>query len=131
MSFLALSGRYPSLMRNLFEEIDLQLEESGSDEAYKLDLDDLLKKICPQFTKNDLHAQREWRRFASDIKRMLPDPQPPEGQPAERSIPSIDRPTFDLMLSFCFVGDIGYDPDDYQSDSQPNSVSKNQESLLL
>jgi len=130
MSFLALSGRYPSLMRNLFEEIDFQLEESESDQAFKLDLDKLLKAIHPQFTKNDFHAQREWRRFESDIKRMLPDPQLPESQPDkgqldERTIPSIDRPTFDLMLSFCFVGDIGYDPDDYQADSQPNSVSKN------
>jgi hypothetical protein len=27
----------------------------------------------------------------------------------------IDREIFDLMLSFCFVGDIGYDPDDFES----------------
>nr|WP_242036458.1 P-loop NTPase fold protein [Leptolyngbya sp. FACHB-321] len=128
MSFLALSGRHPSLMRNLFEEIDFQLEENASDGAYKLNFDELLKAIHPQSATDDFHAQREWRRFEGDIKRMLIDPQPTDDQITELSI---DRPTFDLMLSFCFVGDIGYDPDDYQSNPQPNSVSKNQESLLL
>ena len=144
MLCLALSGRYPSFMRNLFEEIDVQLEEKVLDKADKIniDLSKLLRAVELQFTKTDFYAQREWRRFVSDIQRMLSDHQPPadhsvhseqtkkaskggESDPSQIKL-LIDRPTFDLMLSFCFVGDIGYDPDDYKSDSQPNSISKNQ-----
>ncbi len=33
---------------------------------------------------------------------------------------TLDRETFNLALSFCFVGDIGYDPDDYHLDSKPD-----------
>ncbi|HEY9645362.1 MAG TPA: P-loop NTPase fold protein, partial [Chroococcidiopsis sp.] len=119
MSFLALSGRYPTFMRNLFEEIDVLLEEKSLDESQDgnpdnpqiaIALKDMLDKINPQLLGTDFHAQREWRRFSSDIQRMLHNP-----------TLKFDRQTFELMLSFCFVGDIGYDPDDYSPNSQPHS----------
>ena len=109
MSFLALSGRYPTYMRNLFEEIDVHFEENVKEgKPLEIYLEELLKPIQPT-TQNDRYAQREWRKFTSDIKRML---EQDEANPSKRTI---DRDVFDLMLSFCFVGDIGYDPDDFES----------------
>jgi WD40 repeat protein/predicted KAP-like P-loop ATPase len=110
MSFLALSGRYPTYMRNLFEEIDVLFEETISDESpLEIYLEELLEPIKPTATESDRYAHREWRKFTSDIKRML---EHDEDHPTKLKI---DREIFDLMLSFCFVGDIGYDPDDFES----------------
>ncbi|MBD2175417.1 hypothetical protein H6F42_00625 [Pseudanabaena sp. FACHB-1998] len=109
MSFLALSGRYPEYMRNLFEEIDVLFEEADCD-PLEIYLDKLLKLIKPIATQSDRYAQREWRKFTNDIKRML-EPDDVEHPPKLK----IDRDVFDLMLSFCFVGDIGYDPDDFET----------------
>lgn len=110
MSFLALSGRYPTYMRNLFEEIDVMFEETISDESpLEIYLEDLLEPIKPKATESDRYAHREWRKFTSDIKLML---EPDQDHPTKLKI---DRKIFDLMLSFCFVGDIGYDPDDFES----------------
>jgi hypothetical protein len=108
MSFLALSGRYPEYMRNLFEEIDVLFEEKNCD-PLEIELSKLLKLIKPTVTRGDRFAHREWRRFTNDIKRMLE----PENEPKPTKL-AIDRQIFDLMLSFCFVGDIGYDPDDFE-----------------
>jgi predicted nucleic acid-binding Zn-ribbon protein len=110
MSFLALSGRYPTYMRNLFEEIDVLFEETISDNSsLEIYLEELLEPIKPTSTESDRYAHREWRKFTSDIKRML---EPDQAQPTKLKI---DRDIFNLMLSFCFVGDIGYDPDDFES----------------
>ena len=111
MSFLALSGRYPTYMRNLFEEIDVMFEETISDESpLEIYLEKLLEPIKPTTApESDRYAHREWRKFTSDIKRMLEPDQDHHTQL------KIDRQIFDLMLSFCFVGDIGYDPDDFES----------------
>ena len=112
MSFLALSGRYPTYMRNLFEEIDVLFEETVvEDKHLEIYLEELLEPIKPTSTQSDRYAQREWRKFTSDIKRML---EPDETKPTKLKI---DRQIFDQMLSFCFVGDIGYDPDDFESKS--------------
>ena len=134
LSFLTLSGRYPSFMRSLFAEIDTQLEEkafeessfSGSDNpVLTIDLDNLLTAIHNEFPKTDAHARREWRRFDKDIRRMLfmsSNAQSKQSNHSQKSLPkksdgqpTLDRQTFELILSFCFIGDIGYDPDDHQA----------------
>ncbi|MGA1283968.1 MAG: P-loop NTPase fold protein, partial [Prochlorothrix sp.] len=100
--FLALSARYPDLMRDLLGELDAQFEEQGAEEVQNPTLSlkwgDLRQMLAPQVGESNLHLQREWRRFESDVCRTL-------GQCF-----SLDRATFYLVLSFCFVGDIGYDP---------------------
>ncbi len=98
-------------MRNLFEEIDVLFEETvKEDKTLEIELDKLLELINPKATEGDRYAHREWRKFTNDIKRMLE----PENEPKPTKL-AIDRKVFDLMLSFCFVGDIGYDPDDVAS----------------
>lgn len=103
IGFLALSGRYPDLMREILGELDAQLEENlitvSCDREPSLtvtwkDLGEVLETTIVQ----DAAIAREWRRLTSDGIRILG----PEF--------SLDRETFDLILSFCFVGDLGYDP---------------------
>ena len=83
MAFLALSGRYPSYMRSLFEEIDVLLEEKmlgdgqitiADNPKLEVPLDDLLKPKNFLIKEHDLYANREWRKFKSDIEKMLGDP---------------------------------------------------------
>jgi hypothetical protein len=52
---------------------------------------------------------------------MLKDPEQPKETPI---VLNLNRQTFELMLSFCFVGDIGYDPDDYSSEFEPRDTPK-------
>ncbi len=104
-SFLALSGRYPDFMRNVFEEIDTEFQEELEATDKLFDREIVLAKVYRQVPKSDYHAQREWRKFKSDIRRML-NPNPFR----------LDKADFYLALSFCFVGDIGYDPDDFSQD---------------
>ncbi|MGK7900628.1 MAG: P-loop NTPase fold protein [Hormoscilla sp.] len=121
MSFLALSGRYPEFMRHLLEEIDVLLEEHVGQYVDRKDkynprlsipLNVLLHdKLSYAKNSRDPYAEREWKRFEGDIKRMV-----------SSYILHIDRQTFELMISFCFVGDIGYDPDDrdIENDTPPS-----------
>lgn len=139
IALLALSGRYPNFTRHLFEEIDTQFEElSNADDNNAIltwTLTDLLKALYQKVPTHDHHYQREWRKFTHDIVQMLKPLQAKDldNQVNESSVPSaeipsetsgdslsIDRETFYLALSFCFVGDIGYDPDDYHLGSKPN-----------
>jgi predicted KAP-like P-loop ATPase len=124
ITFLALSGRYPDFTRYLFEEIDTKFEESSdSNEDNPIltwKLQKLLNKLKEQVSQNDHHNQREWRKFENDLRQMLKISPPQNDKAIEASSVktsndsfSLDRETFRLALSFCFVGDIGYDPDDY------------------
>ncbi|MEM6252746.1 MAG: P-loop NTPase fold protein [Cyanobacteria bacterium P01_D01_bin.156] len=101
--FLALSGRYPSLMRDVFQELDARFDEHVStldpNPSLTLKWNEFYTSLNPP-AKSNFYAHMEWRRFEGDITRIL-------GERFE-----IDRDTFHLALSFCFVGDIGYDPTD-------------------
>jgi predicted KAP-like P-loop ATPase len=114
IALLALSGRYPDFMRSLFEELATKFEEetdlSKKNPVLSVSLDNLTQDLQLQISSRDYHARREWRRFIGDLKRTL-------GSLYEGF--TIYFETFQLVLSFCFVGDLGYDPDDYLS--SPNS----------
>jgi WD40 repeat protein len=132
MSFLALSGRYPEFMRHLFEEMDDQLERASYAEphrdlgaAHTFKLNTLLGQIAPPKTDTDTYRQREWRRFRFDIHRLLSQDNQNAAVSEQTSLTfELTRQTFELMLSFCFVGDIGYDPDDYQATPGPEEASE-------
>jgi len=125
ITFLALSGRYPDFARHLFEEIGNQFEESSdsneNNPTLTWNLQALLDELKKQVSENDHHNQREWRKFEHDLRQMLKHGQTKPDPSIEISTTdainddsfSLDRETFNLTLSFCFVGDIGYDPDDY------------------
>ncbi|MDX2215717.1 MAG: hypothetical protein SFY66_20815 [Oculatellaceae cyanobacterium bins.114] len=58
-----------------------------------------------------------WRlRFQHDIQQMIPD---------TLTLNEMGRSTFNLILSFCFVGDIGYDPHDFSKTLESDSEISN------
>ena len=100
IAFLALAGRYPKEMRKLLEEIYLKFEENDED-TIKIPKDEWLSHLQNLDIFMDRHNQREWKKFKNDFRKM-----PPEKEFV------FEKRTFNLAISFCFVGDIGYDPDD-------------------
>ena len=50
--------------------------------------------------ETDNYLVQEWRQLETDTAVLMPD----------MPISQIDLKTFNLVRSFCFVGDIGYDP---------------------
>jgi predicted KAP-like P-loop ATPase len=103
IAFLALAGRYPKEMRKILAEIYLEFEETDENTVtiYK---NEWLENLDHQDAFIDMHTQREWKKFKNDFYKM-----PPETEFV------FEKRTFNLAVSFCFVGDIGYDPDDNQN----------------
>jgi hypothetical protein len=90
-----LAERYPDLMRELFDEIEIKVRA-------ELEAPELLKDI---FQEHKLQAEngflkRECERLQGDVKKLLPD----------IKLSEIDMRSFNLVRSFCFVSDLGYDP---------------------
>ncbi len=100
IAFLALAGRYPKEMRKLLEEIYLEFEETDENTII-INKDKWLNRLQNQDVFMDRHNQREWKKFKNDFYKMSP----------EKEF-VFEKRTFNLAVSFCFVGDIGYDPDD-------------------
>lgn len=105
VSFLALSGRYPDFMRHAFIEIDTCFEQASYEYGGQ-SIANILQGLEKPFPDTDKYANREWKRFQHDIQQMLPP---------YLSLAELGRSTFNLILSFCFVGDIGYDPNDFSA----------------
>ncbi|BAY66339.1 hypothetical protein NIES22_64780 [Calothrix brevissima NIES-22] len=99
VSFLALSGRYPYLMRSVFEDLEMYFEESR-------DLERNLLEFFPQkpSVNSDGYLYREWKRLCHDVKMLGLN---------DITLQQLGEDTFNMVRAFCFVGDIGYDPDDF------------------
>jgi len=100
IAFLALAGRYPKEMRKLLEEIYLEFEETDKNTVI-IEKDKWLNRLQNLDVFMDRHNQREWKKFKINFMKM-----PPQTEFV------FEKRTFNLATSFCFVGDIGYDPDD-------------------
>ena len=116
LAMLVLSGRYPTFMREVFTEIARFYEEKKHKHHntnnenqqdnpfyflyYFFEPLKYLKKI------NDIHLEREKKKFENDVETLI--------SPLKLTLSELKEENFHLALSFCFVGDIGYDPEDYQ-----------------
>ena len=98
---LSLSERYPNFMRNVFAEIETYFEE---EEVQDVRFIEIFRK--EQDLSNDIHSQREWNKFLNDVKKLIP---------SNIELEKLKQENFSIMFSFCFVGDIGYDPNDFVS----------------
>lgn len=119
IAFLALAGRYPKEMRKLLAEIYLEFEESDANMVI-LKKETWLHRLQQQDVFMDRHNQREWKKFKNDFIKM---------SPAEEFY--FERRTFNLAVSFCFVGDLGYDPDDYYNREYRYEDGKKQYGFLI
>jgi predicted KAP-like P-loop ATPase/peptidoglycan hydrolase-like protein with peptidoglycan-binding domain len=110
ISFLALSGRYPSLMRSVFEDLEMEFEENPTSERE-------LSSFFPEKPNldTDTYLCREWNRLLHDVKQM---------ELNSLTLQELGEDTFNMVRSFCFVGDIGYDPNDFKSADSLNGQSE-------
>jgi predicted RNase H-like nuclease (RuvC/YqgF family) len=120
LSVLSLSACYPDLIREVFDDLDIQFEELESQlEGLKQEekqqqmqklklLDSLLKTLESLLNtseeKDAPHLQREYRRLHHDATILL----------SGITLAQFDLETFNLVRSFCFFGDVGYSPEDSQ-----------------
>ncbi|RCJ27120.1 hypothetical protein A6770_02885 [Nostoc minutum NIES-26] len=111
VSFLALSGRYPSLMRSVFEDLEMHFEESRG--LHRSLLEFFPRKIA---SKSDSYLNREWNRLRHDVEKL---------ELGNLTLQELSEDTFNMVRSFCFVGDIGYDPDDFTLDRPSYSADLN------
>lgn len=107
VAFLALSGRYPNLMRGVFEEIDMCFEEGRSL--------DITFSACFEKCKtasHDSYLNREWDKLLHDVRAL---------KLTDVTLEQLGLETFNMIRSFCFVGDIGYDPNDFAATSHSSN----------
>jgi hypothetical protein len=103
--FLALSGRYPDLMRQMFQILDAQVKQgvSNTDATSEHKLVELFHaNRCGQ----DAYIQQEYDRLLKDVDALMPP---------DLTVSEIPPSTLDLVRSFSFVGDVGYIPGDDES----------------
>ncbi|EKU96877.1 nucleoside phosphorylase family protein,'ATP-binding protein, KAP family' [Leptolyngbya sp. PCC 7375] len=102
ITLLVISARYPDISRILFEEIELKFEELGESE---LKAKSLVEFFSEHYLDDNAQLKRDWQRLIHDVKKtkLIPD----------ISLAELGQDTFNTVRSFSFVGDVGYDPDDF------------------
>jgi len=114
LALLALSGRYPDLMRGIFDSIETCFEEQRTlEKAEKTShplhlrspLRDFFKKY--QLTEGDRYLQREFDKLQHDALQT-------NILPTALTLVDMTHEIFNLIRSFSFVGEIGEDPEDYR-----------------
>jgi hypothetical protein len=103
---LAVSSRLPNIMRDVLEKIGVELE-AGKDAP----LLQMLKDHRPDGT--DVLEVPEWNRILETLEKeaLLP---------SELRLREIGAPTFNLIRSFSFVGDIGAEPAEGEAQAAGN-----------
>ncbi|MEL6223442.1 MAG: P-loop NTPase fold protein [Cyanobacteria bacterium J06627_8] len=129
LALLALSGRYPDLMRSIFDDIETCFEEYRTEEKAKT-IDEAKAKrqnISIKFlNRRTLHRDSSLREFFEDYQLLERD------EYRQRELDQLMHDTlhttilpditlqdmthqiFNLIRSFSFVGEIGEDPEDYR-----------------
>lgn len=97
MTLLTLSEQYPNQMRELFQEITVDLKKAPDKPIL-----DLFHAQMPK-EKISTYETRQWVQLLLNAKALIP---------TSTSLKDIDMRTFMLVRAFCFVGDIGYEAND-------------------
>lgn len=96
---LALSGRFPDLMRDVFDALETELAR-----GVEMLFCQFFETFQPPY-QDDRHVQQEWGRLLEKVRLVTPADFP-------LRLSQFPLPTFDLVRSFSFVGEIGYDSDE-------------------
>ena len=103
-----MSARYPNLTRTIFEEIELKFDELKEEELKK---ESLINFFPDNYSScKDLYLKREWQKLIHDVTKikLIPD----------ISLSELGQDTFNMIRSFCFIGDVGYDPSDFTKNNK-------------
>ena len=95
---LALSCRYPDMMRDALEGLRGEVERSSP-----VTFTDFFQNFIPPAPR-DAFEKAEWQRLLDDLVDRMPP---------GLAINALLMEDFDLVRSFSFVGDIGYEPGDF------------------
>jgi hypothetical protein len=122
LALLALSGRYPNIMRGIFDDIQSCFEEQRTSEKAKQVTRQRTEEISPtlnlkspllDFFKNyrlpegDRYLQREFDKLQHDALQT-------SILPSALTLDDMSHEIFNLIRSFSFVGEIGENPEDYR-----------------
>jgi hypothetical protein len=114
LALLALSGRYATLMRGIFDAIETCFEEErtklkANALLQPLHLDSPLQEFFRQYqvSDRDLYLQSELNKLQHDALRT-------SILPPNFTLNDMTPEIFNLIRSFSFVGEIGEDPEDYR-----------------
>ncbi|MCY7273648.1 MAG: hypothetical protein LH702_07860 [Phormidesmis sp. CAN_BIN44] len=122
LALLALSGRYPNLMRGIFDDIQSCFEEQRTHEKAEQFTRQQAEKTSPilnlkspllEFFENyrlpegDRYLQREFDKLKHDALQT-------SILPSALTLDDMSHEIFNLIRSFSFVGEIGEDPEDYR-----------------
>lgn len=120
LALLALSGRYPNLMRGVFDSIETCFEEQRTLEkaektSQALNLRSPLRDFFEQYQllDGDRYLQREFEKLRHDALQT-------EILPRNLALDDMTHEIFNLIRSFSFVGEIGEDPEDYRINETKN-----------
>ena len=143
LALLALSGRYPNLMRGIFDDIQSCFEEQRTPDKAKQVTRQQIEETSPilnlksplcDFFKNyrlpegDRYLQREFDKLKHDALQT-------SILPSALTLDDMTHEIFNLIRSFSFVGEIGEDPEDYrfsgpEINGQSGVSTKSAEDLL-
>ena len=127
LALLALSGRYPDLMRGIFGNIETCFEEGRTQGDINKLAKDAKKEALAQKQGRLLHLQSpltaafdQYTLPASDqylhheFEKLRHDALETTILPPTLTLKDLSHEIFNLIRSFSFVGDIGEDPEDYR-----------------
>jgi polyhydroxyalkanoate synthesis regulator phasin len=123
LALLALSGRYPHLIRDIFENIETCFEENRIPKSGKL-TQKTPKAQSPlrdffdhyQLSNDDQYLKREFEKLKHDV--LQTDILPPN-----LSLEDLTHEVFNLIRSFSFVGEISENPEELGIDSHTSNRS--------
>jgi O-acetyl-ADP-ribose deacetylase (regulator of RNase III) len=98
---LALAGRYPAQMRETLEALKSKIEHNAPQTFVQF-----FETYEP--LEASVFEEREWELLLGDVQALLPP----------LTVGLMDLANFDLVRSFSFVGDIGYEPGDFPLEAQ-------------
>ncbi|MCY6492803.1 P-loop NTPase fold protein [Leptolyngbya sp. GGD] len=122
LALLALSGRYPNLMRGIFDDIQSCFEEQRTLKPAKQPTREQVKQASPtlhltsplydffktyRLPEGDRYLQREFDKLQHDALHT-------EILPHTLTLDAMTYEIFNLIRSFSFVGEIGENPEDYR-----------------
>ncbi|MEM0979758.1 MAG: P-loop NTPase fold protein [Cyanobacteria bacterium P01_H01_bin.58] len=127
LGLLALSGRYPDLMRSIFDIIEVCYEEARTRAEVDALMEDPQKRAWAEKQGRLLHLDspliaffRQYSLPASDrylqreFDKLQHDALETGILPPSLTLKAMTHEIFNLIRSFSFVGEIGEDPEDYR-----------------
>ncbi len=105
---LALSARYPEIMRGVFNELGQHLKHQPNQQLNQI-LQNYLLPINEQYLQNEYD---QWKHAAENLAQKTIHCENDIVEIGNIWLNQLGENNFNLIRSFCFVGDVGFDAND-------------------